>query len=122
MAKVLVVEDESDVRELLSTVLEMNGHEVESVPESWNAMVEVSAGSFDLVVMDVSMPGMNGLELARLLKAQPSAGSPQILMVSARSSRDDIAAGLAAGADAYVTKPFSIGDLSRRVEDMLAAV
>ncbi len=119
MARLLVVDDAEDIRELLSLALGIAGHDVLTASDGPDALEVLSAEPIDLMVLDVSMPQMSGLEVARRVRATPPALAPVILMLSAMTDPDDIAAGLAAGADSYATKPFSIPSLTRTVEKLL---
>lgn len=119
MARLLVVDDDEDIRELLSLALGIAGHDVLTASDGPDALDVLATEPIDLMVLDVSMPQMSGLEVARRVRATPPAPSPVILMLSAMADPDDIAAGLAAGADSYATKPFSIPSLTRTVEKLL---
>jgi DNA-binding response OmpR family regulator len=119
MARLLVVDDDEDIRELLSLALGVAGHEILTACDGPEALDVLAAEPVDLMVLDVSMPQMSGLEVARRVRATPPAPQPLILMLSAMGDPDDIAAGLAAGADTYATKPFSIPSLTRAVDKLL---
>lgn len=119
MARLLVVDDDEDIRELLSLALGVAGHEILTASDGPEALDVLAAEPVDLMVLDVSMPQMSGLEVARRIRATPPASEPLILMLSAMGDPDDIAAGLAAGADTYATKPFNIRSLTRAVDTLL---
>lgn len=119
MARLLVVDDDDDIRELLSMALGIAGHEILTASDGPDALDVLAAEPVDLIVLDVSMPQMSGLEVARRVRAKPPDHEPLILMLSAMGDPDDIAAGLAAGADSYATKPFHIPSLTRTVETLL---
>lgn len=119
MARLLVVDDDDDIRELLSLALGIAGHDIVTASDGPAALDVLAAEPVDLMVLDVSMPQMSGLEVARRVRAAPPAPEPIILMLSAMADPNDIAAGLAAGADSYATKPFSISSLTRTVETLL---
>ena len=118
MARLLVVDDD-DIRELISLALGIAGHEVLTASDGPAALDVLDSEPVDLIVLDVSMPQMSGLEVARRVRATPPATEPLILMLSAMGDPSDIAAGLASGADSYATKPFSIPALQRTVEELL---
>lgn len=120
MGKILVVDDDSDIRELLSLSLTIAGHTVDEAADGPSALRMVEEGTFDLIVLDVSMPSMSGLEVAQRIRASPAPVRPLILMLSAMATPQDAAAGLAAGADEYTTKPFHVSHLSAHVHRMLA--
>lgn len=106
-ARLLVVEDDPDVGEALSLLLEDDGHDVELVRTGAEALAACRTRRPDVALVDVSLPGgMDGLELTRALGEDPRTREVPVLLVSARAHEDDVAAGLAAGAHAYVVKPF----------------
>ncbi|MFA6574808.1 MAG: response regulator [Nocardioides sp.] len=119
MARLLVVDDDDDIRELLSLALGIAGHDILTASDGPDALDVLSAEPVDLIVLDVSMPQMSGLEVARRVRSAPHEPEPLILMLSAMADPDDIAAGLEAGADSYATKPFNIPSLTRTVETLL---
>ncbi|MCD4525173.1 response regulator transcription factor [Nocardioides sp. cx-173] len=119
MARVLIVDDDEDIRELLSLALRIAGHDVLTASDGPAALDVLDAEPVDLMVLDVSMPQMSGLEVARRVRASPRSPEPLILMLSAMADPGDIAAGLASGADSYATKPFSIPVLTQAVDELL---
>jgi len=112
--KILVVEDERTLRDGLQDLLKAAGHQVEAAPDGPSGLEMGTHGSFDLVVLDLMLPGLDGLEVCRRLRV--SRPDLQVLMLTARGSEDDKVAGLSAGADDYVAKPFGIRELLARVE------
>ena len=111
--RILVVEDEAGLREGLIDLLQGDGHDVTAVGDGATAAATGVAESWDLVVLDLMLPRMNGMDVCRRLRgARP--GMP-ILMLTARGSEDDKVRGLGEGADDYVTKPFSARELLARV-------
>jgi DNA-binding response OmpR family regulator len=113
-ARVLLVEDEADIRELISYSLVQGGFEVEQAGDGAEALEKLHAFAPDLIVLDLMLPGMLGLELCQRLRARTDTMHLPILVVSARTNASDKALGLAMGADDYVTKPFSPRDLLMR--------
>ena len=114
MVRILVVEDERSLREGLTDLLHGAGHEVVAVDNGPAALETGVTEGFDLVVLDLMLPGMDGLEVCRLVRrARPDL---PILMLTARGSEDDKVVGFAAGADDYVAKPFGVRELLARVE------
>ena len=112
--RILIVEDEQPLRTGLEDLLAAAGHEVVAVADGRAALDVGLRSSFDLVVLDLMLPRVHGLEVCRQLRAAwPSVG---ILMLTARGSEDDKVAGFAAGADDYVPKPFGVRELLARVE------
>jgi len=121
MAKemILVVDDEEDILELVEYNLARSGYGVLSVTTGEDALRSARAESFDLVLLDLMLPGVDGLEVCRVLKNDPQTSSIPILMLTARGEETDIVAGLEAGADDYVTKPFSPRVLLARIKALL---
>jgi len=115
--RILVVEDERALRVGLQDLLESAGYEVCAVGDGESAVEQGSTCSFDLVLLDLMLPGIDGVEVCRRLR-QVRPAVP-ILMLTARGSEDDKVTGLQAGADDYVTKPFGVRELLARVEAML---
>jgi len=115
--KILIVEDEPRLRELLERNLAREGYEVESAGDGALGFDMARAGRFDLLVLDVMLPNMSGLEISmRLHKLKVAT---PILMLTARDSVEDRVAGLDAGADDYLVKPFAFAELSARVRALL---
>jgi DNA-binding response OmpR family regulator len=115
--RVLVVEDEEAIAAGLRMNLEQKGYEVEVAGDGHEALELAASRDFDLVVLDVRLPGMDGFEVLRRLRAE-SDRTP-ILMLTARAQPDDVVFGLKAGADDYVVKPFDLAELLARVEGLL---
>ncbi len=107
--KILLVEDEVLLAQSLKQLLESKGFQVEAVHDGVSGWEYAQLGVYDLLILDVMMPGIDGLQLARQVRAK-RCGTP-ILMLTARSSLDDRIAGLNAGADYYLTKPFDSREL-----------
>jgi len=118
-ATVLAVEDEEAIRDMLSFSLERDGHTVIAVPSVVHAKHVLSAGTVDIALVDWMLPGSSGLEFVRTIRASDATRSLPIIMLTARTEEDDIAAGLDAGADDYVTKPFSPKELNSRINALL---
>lgn len=118
-AQILVVEDESEIRELIVLHLQREGHSVTEAENAERAMAAIGAKHFDLVVLDWMLPGASGLDLARTLRQRPELRATPILMVTARADTHDIVAGLEAGADDYLTKPFDPPVLLARMRALL---
>lgn len=111
---ILVIEDDRDISRLVELHLHDLGYAVQLVHDGAEGLRQALARSFDLIILDVMLPGMEGLELCRRLRAQPP--YTPILMVTAKSSEVDRVLGLEVGADDYLTKPFSIRELLARVK------
>jgi CheY-like chemotaxis protein len=119
--RVLVADDEDDIRALVGVAVRRAGCElVASVADGESALTSARVELPDLAVLDVSMPGRTGLEVCAALRQDPSTAAVRILLLSAGASPDDVARGLAVGADAYLPKPFSVADLVREVRALAA--
>jgi two-component system phosphate regulon response regulator PhoB len=119
MSRVLVVEDESAIAELIAIHLRHAGHEVTVVADAASAAAEVDRVLPDLVLLDWMLPGHSGLSLAQRWRAQARTRELPIIMLTARGEEPDKVAGLDAGADDYVTKPFSTNELMARIRAVL---
>jgi two-component system response regulator MprA len=115
--KILVVDDERAVRESLRRALELEGYEIELAEDGLAALAALEGDEPDAMILDVLMPGLDGLEVARRVRREGS--RLPILMLTARVEVDDRVAGLDAGADDYVTKPFALDELLARVRALL---
>ncbi|HEX4190714.1 MAG TPA: response regulator [Marmoricola sp.] len=115
MARIVIADDDADIRELVVFKLRHAGHEVLPVADGTAAVEACLAKTPDLVILDVMMPGMSGLEAARVLRAEESMTGVPIIMLTARAQESDIEQGFEAGADDYVVKPFSPRELALRV-------
>ena len=119
--RVLVADDEDDIRALVCVAVAKAGCTVtSSVADGSTALATARAELPDLAVLDVSMPGATGLEVCTALRADPDTAGIRILLLSAGASLDDVARGLAAGADAYLAKPFGVADLVHQVRTLTA--
>jgi len=114
-ARILVVDDEPQNRELLRDTLELRGYFVEEAGSGAEALARIAAAPPDVVLLDVAMPGMDGLEVCRKLKGDPLTAPLPVIMVTAHVDRKDRLAGIEAGADDYLTKPVDLQDLGLRV-------
>jgi len=116
---ILVVEDERDLAEMLQYNLRRSGYRVSWAPDGPQALAAVRTQNPDLIVLDVMLPGLSGLDVARQVRTNPASAKTPILMLTARAEEADQLAGLAVGADDYVTKPFSPKVLIARLEALL---
>lgn len=119
--RVLVVDDEPVNRELIRDTLEYRGHAVEEAGSGVEALERIFANPPDLVLLDVAMPGLDGLEVCRKLKGDPATARIPVIMITAHVDRRDRLAGIDAGADDYLTKPVDLSDLVLRVRNSLFA-
>jgi two-component system phosphate regulon response regulator PhoB len=118
-AMVLLVEDEPAQRELLAYNLEAEGYDVVTATNGEEALAMVAERAPDLVVLDWMMPHVSGLEVCRRLKARAATRDLPVLMLSARSEETDMVRGLETGADDYVSKPYSLGEVMARIRALL---
>jgi two-component system, OmpR family, response regulator RegX3 len=112
--RILVVEDEAALRQGLVALLGGAGHAVTALADGPEAVSEGIAGAYELVILDLMLPSLDGLEVCRRLR-EGRPGLP-VLMLTARASEDDVVRGLLCGADDYVTKPFGARELLARVD------
>ncbi|MBI3762817.1 MAG: response regulator, partial [Chloroflexi bacterium] len=109
--KILIVDDEPDARRFLSLILRINRYDPIEAPSGQAALVQAAAARPGLILLDVMMPRMDGYETCLRLKADPGTADVPVVMVSAKSQPSEIAAGLRAGADAYLLKPVDVDRL-----------
>ncbi|MEO7260222.1 MAG: response regulator [Jatrophihabitantaceae bacterium] len=121
-ARLLVVEDDDDIRALFSATLHGAGYQPRIASSGQQALDQVGELVPDLVISDVSMPGLSGLDVCRALKTEPRTAATLVLLISALSSEQDREAGLLAGADDYLTKPIRPAVLLDRVRSLLGAL
>jgi two-component system, OmpR family, phosphate regulon response regulator PhoB len=119
MSRILVVEDESAIAELIAINLRHAGYEVTVAASSDQAQAAVDGALPDLVVLDWMLPGQSGLALAKFWRAQSRTRELPIIMLTARAEEGDKVSGLDAGADDYLTKPFSTSELLARIRAVL---
>lgn len=117
--KILVVDDEDDIVELITFQLESDGFSVINARDGMEAVSKINKENPDLVILDIMMPRMNGLDVVRLIRAREDKKNIPIIIASAKSSEEDIVSGLDLGADDYITKPFSLKVISAKVKALL---
>lgn len=118
--KILIVDDDPQVHKMLTTVLLPKNYEVDSALDASRAWDKMQISAPDLIILDVMMPGMSGIELCKKLRKDDKLKGISVLMLSAKDTQDDRIHGLQYGADDYVTKPFHVASLVRKVEYMLS--
>jgi len=118
--RILIIDDDPDIVKLLEVHLRDEGHVVNSVLDGEKGLAKVSAENVDLIILDLMLPGMDGLEICKRIRAE--GGYTPILMLTCKSSELDRVVGLEIGADDYMTKPFSIRELQARVKALLRRV
>jgi two-component system, OmpR family, response regulator len=117
MMRILVVDDEPSIVDAVATVLRYEGFEVEEAASGRAALQRAQDGSFDLVVLDVMLPDLDGLEVTRRIRADGL--EVPVLFLTAKSEVEDLVAGLTIGGDDYVTKPFSLAEIVARTKAIL---
>jgi len=116
MSLVMVIEDEEALSMLLSYNLEKEGYEVATVANGLNAVSEVERLLPSVIILDWMLPEISGVEICKLIRSKPDIKTIPIIMLTAKSQEEDKIKGLSAGADDYVTKPFSVPELMARVK------
>jgi two-component system response regulator RegX3 len=116
-SRILIVEDEEAIRNGLIDVFIYHGFDVDSATEGPEGLRKALSGTFDMILLDVMLPGLNGFEICNRIREQDKA--QPIIMLTAKTSDEDIVHGLTLGADDYVAKPFSVAQLVLRVQAVL---
>jgi len=119
MAKILIAEDEPDIRDLISFTLRFAGHEVISTSNGEEALQKALEAIPDLILMDVRMPRMTGYEACKRIKTEESTRHIPVAFLSAKGQESEINAGLDAGAVEYILKPFAPDELTERVRILI---
>jgi len=114
---ILVVEDEDPIRELVSTALRFTGYEVTTAASGREALVAARNATFDLLVLDVNLPDLDGFEICRKLRSDGN--RVPVVFLTARDDPSDLRAGFTGGGDDYITKPFSLEELMLRIEAVI---
>jgi DNA-binding response OmpR family regulator len=118
--KILVAEDSSTVRRLIAARLTADGYEVVEATDGEEALILAQHAQPDLVVLDKVMPKLDGFEVVRLMREDPATRTMPIVMLTERTSEEDVLGGLNLGVDEYMPKPFSPHELSARVRRLLS--
>jgi CheY-like chemotaxis protein len=116
---ILVVDDDPVIQKLLSVNFEMEGYRVVTASDGLDGLAQVKAVNPDIILLDVMMPRMDGLTVARKLKSDPSTKGIPIVLLSAKAQSTDIQLGLEAGAEDYITKPFDPLELLDKVAGLI---
>lgn len=117
--KILVADDDNNVLFLISEILMRQNYEVSQAVNGDQALKEAVALHPDLMVLDIMMPVIDGIEVCRRIKASPETSDIKVIMLTAKTSGKDMEAGMAAGADHYMTKPFRIAELSGKIKELI---
>ena len=116
---ILIVDDEADLVELVSYNLKKEGFLVESASDGESALKKIKKAQYDIVILDLMLPGIQGMELCRILRNDPKNSGIPIIMLTSKGEEVDRILGLEMGADDYITKPFSPRELAARVKAVL---
>jgi DNA-binding response OmpR family regulator len=117
--RILIIDDEVSTLKLLGMALEKEGFEIGAAQDAKRALTEIEATPPDLIILDVMLPDVSGLELCRVFRQRPGMATTPILMLSAKGDVDDRIAGLEAGADEYIVKPVDVREMTVRVKSLL---
>ena len=120
--RILVVDDEPQIRRVMRTTLAAHGYEVEDARSAEDALERLRANRHDLVLLDINMPGMGGVEACRIIRQEGYSDDLAIIMLTVRNAETDKVEALDAGADDYVTKPFSTPELLARIRAALRRI
>ena len=119
MSTILIADDDRDILDLVAFKLSAAGHELITATDGASALTEARRAVPDIVVLDVAMPGMSGLDVCRELRAEPITRGIPVILLTARGQVSDVEAGFDVGADDYIVKPFSPRELQSRVTALL---
>ena len=119
--KIIIVEDQPDVADLLEEMLGIDGYHVTKIHSSTGALSVIQAEQPDVVLLDIMMPDISGLEVLRFMRREPDLQRTPVVIVSARTLPEDIRTGLDAGATAYLTKPVDVNKLRETVARVIRA-
>jgi DNA-binding response OmpR family regulator len=120
MTRILIADDEPNIVTALEFLLKSQGYNVDIARNGAAALALIAGGDPDLVLLDVMMPERSGYELCREIRARPELSDIKVIMLSAKGGQADVRKGLEAGADLYVTKPFSNRELLDKIKGLLA--
>ena len=118
---ILIVDDEPNIVMSLEFLMRKNGYQVGIARNGAEALAAIDHTPYDLILLDIMMPDVDGLEVCRQLLQRPDRVATKVIFLSAKSREADVAKGYAAGADLYISKPFSTRQLMEKVRELLAA-
>lgn len=117
--KILIAEDEESLLRLETILLSSKGYRVTAVTEGRAALAAIDADRPDIVILDIMLPDMDGLDVCRRIRSDPATASIPVIILTGKKNSQDVSAGMAAGADAYVTKPFRTASVIEAIEKLL---
>ena len=120
MRHALVVDDDADIRELVAFKLEQLGFEVLTAADGEEGLRRAQEVRPDIVLLDIMMPKLSGIDVCRRLREQPSTAATPVILLTAKAQEADVERGFSVGADDYIVKPFSLRELSSRVQVLMA--
>ena len=118
--RILIVDDEPNIVISLEYLMKKEGFQVAVATDGEAALQQASSFAPDLILLDIMMPKKSGFEVCQALRADPALAAVKIIMLTAKGRETEVAKGLALGADAYITKPFSTKDLVLQIKSLLA--
>jgi len=121
MPNILVVDDHEEIREALSEILEEEGHDISQAVDGLDALEAINKSRPDVVLLDIAMPGMDGLETLQRIKSQPELANIPVIMVTAQGDRQNMVKAVQLGVRDYVTKPWEPGEVEMCVNWALKA-
>lgn len=121
LGRILVVDDEHHIRRILTALLEMEGFQVGLARDGDEGLTTWAEGAYDLVILDLIMPGASGLEVLSKIRSHPERGDTPVIILTAKGQDTDRRAAMAGGADDFLTKPFSPKKLVARIHEILGA-
>lgn len=122
MKKILVIDDESDIVEIVSYNLRKEGFQVDASLDGESALSKIKENHYDLIILDLMLPGLQGIELCKIIRNNPATAELPVIMLTAKGEEVDKVLGLEMGADDYITKPFSPRELVARTKAVLRRV
>lgn len=121
MPKILIVDDEPEIVDMLQTILDMRGYETLGAYNGTDGLLITRVDSPDLIILDMMLPDIEGVEVCRMVRADPSTANVPVVILSARTAQTEVERGLAAGANAYMTKPVNLPRLFDELKKLLPA-
>lgn len=121
MPKILIVDDEPEIVDMLQTILDMRGYETVGAYNGTDGLLMTRVDSPDLIILDMMLPDIEGVEVCRIVRSDPSTADVPVVFLSARTAQTEVERGLAAGANAYMTKPVNLPRLFDELKKLIPA-